>query len=235
MDNLLDQPLSKIVLENFQTAQVLENNGLDFCCGGKQTLRTACAAKGIEVAPVLNELNDILSTNDPSANFQHLSLTTLTDYIVESHHAYVRKNIPLILGYLLKIATKHGDRFPHMKKVFLLFIEVRTEMQTHMQKEEEVVFPIIRRLDRHDESNNVPNLNERVALLENEHENAGALMQKIRQLTNNYESPDGACTTFKLALNALKAFEADLHKHVHLENNILFPKAIARFENIKAA
>ena len=225
MEKLLDQPLSKIVLENFQTAQVFESNGLDFCCGGKQTLRTACAAKGIEAGPVLNELKVVLRSTDPLANFQHLSLATLTDYIIESHHAYVRKNIPLILGYLLKIATKHGDRFPYMKKVFLLFIEVRTELQTHMQKEEEIVFPLIRSLERHDESAKAPDLDESVALLENEHEAAGTLMQKIRDLTGNYEAPEGACTTFKLALNALKAFEVDLHTHVHLENNILFPKA----------
>jgi regulator of cell morphogenesis and NO signaling len=233
MYNLLDRPLSQIVLENFQTAEILENHGLDFCCKGKRTLRAACADKGIRAETIMAQLKLILAENHDFANFQDLSLSTLADYIVETHHAYVRRNLPLISGYLFKIATKHGDKFPYMKRVFVLFTQVRTELESHLSKEEEVVFPAIKKLEQKGLASAVTYMHEPIRLMEAEHEMAGTLLQKIRELTNNYDMPDGSCTTFRLAINALKDFESNLHKHVHLENNILFPKAISLFENSK--
>jgi regulator of cell morphogenesis and NO signaling len=235
MYNLLDRPLSQIVLENFQTAQILENHGLDFCCKGKRTLRAACTEKGITAETVVAQLNNILTENNGFSNFQNLSLSMLADYIVETHHAYVRRNMPLISGYLFKIATKHGDKFPYMKRVFVLFAQVRTELESHLSKEEEVVFPAIKKLEQQGTASAVTYMHEPIRAMEEEHEVAGTLLQKIRELTNNYEMPDGSCTTFRLAINALKDFESNLHHHVHLENNILFPKAISLFENSKTA
>lgn len=235
MYNLLDRPLSQIVLENFQTAQILENHGLDFCCKGKRTLRAACTEKGITAETVVAQLKNILTENNGFSNFQDLSLSTLANYIVETHHAYVRRNMPLISGYLFKIATKHGDKFPYMKRVFVLFTQVRTELESHLSKEEEVVFPAIKKLEQQRAESAVTYMHEPIRVMEDEHEVAGTLLQKIRELTNNYEMPDGSCTTFRLAINALKDFESNLHQHVHLENNILFPKAISLFENSKTA
>lgn len=221
------KPLSAIVNENYQAAQVLEKYGLDFCCNGKRTLEKACENKSQLIDLIVAELNEVLSKPAPPSRFDDMTLTELTEYIVRRHHTYVRQNMPVIISYLLKVATKHGDAYPFIKRVFVLFSQIRTELDFHLDKEEKVVFEKIRELDQNPLTSNHPDyFDSAILLMEGEHEVAGALMAKIRELTNNYKAPEKACTTFQLALNALRDFEADLHQHVHLENNVLFPKAL---------
>lgn len=235
MQTLINKPLSAIVTENHETAQVFNKYGLDFCCNGKRTLNAACEKKDLLIEDVIQELDAVLSKPAADSPVDHLSLTGLTEYITSKHHTYFRKNIPLILNYLLKVATRHGDRYPYMKRVFILFTQMRTELEFHLDKEEQVVFRKIRAVEQQPlAETHADYFQSAILLMEGEHEIAGTLMSKIRELTNNYEAPEDACTTFTLALNSLKAFEADLHQHVHLENNILFPRALALFNKHRA-
>jgi regulator of cell morphogenesis and NO signaling len=159
----------------------------------------------------------------------------MTEYIVVTHHSYVKKEMPLIIGYLAKIAAKHGERHPEMLKVLQLFAAIKEEMEHHMQKEELVLFPRINEAERilaegKELSINSSYLSSPISLMEQEHEYAGSMLAEIRKLTHNYTAPHDACTTYKLSFVALEAFEKDLHQHVHLENNILFLKALKLFQ-----
>jgi regulator of cell morphogenesis and NO signaling len=154
----------------------------------------------------------------------------LVRHILLHHHFYVRQSIPTIEEHLNKVATKHGDRFPHMKDVLQLFTHLKNEMYLHMQKEEVVLFPRIKEIESFFKYNQKKEINQSyitspVSVMENEHDEAGTIMEQIRIITNNYTAPESACTTFKVVLQELKSFEEDLHQHVHLENNLLFPLA----------
>jgi regulator of cell morphogenesis and NO signaling len=156
----------------------------------------------------------------------------LVDYILLKHHFYVKQAMPIIFHHVQKVATKHGDRFPFMQQVFQLFGTIQQEMDCHMQKEEMVLFPRIKEVEKAVQNKqpvpvaNIGFVSQPIQMMEYEHEQAGTLMAEIRRLTNDYTPPEGACTTFRISLAELKEFEEDLHRHVHLENNILFPRAM---------
>lgn len=235
MNELLNKTLSQIVTENYQAAYVFEKYGLDFCCRGRRPLQEACQEKQIGTDLVLNELNEALATVDAGIDFNSMSLTELSNYIEVTHHGFIKLSMPQIFSYVLRVASKHGDRYPYMKDVYVLFSELKSEMDEHLLKEEKILFPRIRQLEANEKPHNsLDFLSAPINVMEEEHDEAGRIMEKIRVLTNNYEPPAQACTTFRLSLTALKAFEADLHQHVHLENNILFPKAIERFRKLNA-
>ena len=231
MKNLLEQTLASIVTQNHQTVPVLEKYNLDFCCKGKRTLSDACTEKGISVEALLAELEN--ATDNSSKNqmpFTEMDEQQLISYILIHHHFYVKQSMPTIIGHIEKVATKHGDRYPYMINVLALFNAIKDDMTQHMQKEEMILFPRIKevgQLARHQQKTGLSDnyIYGPVSVMEQEHEQAGDILYEIRKLTNNYTPPADACTTFKVALAELKEFEEDLHKHVHLENNLLFPMA----------
>ncbi|HEY6435151.1 MAG TPA: iron-sulfur cluster repair di-iron protein [Ignavibacteriaceae bacterium] len=231
MTNIAEQTLASIVTENHSTVPVLEKYHLDFCCKGKRTLAEACNEKGLLVNEIAKELEkSSLSAKEIKMPFTVMNAEQLISYILIHHHFYVRQSMPTILGHLEKVAAKHGERFPYMVEVFSLFKEIMEEMTSHMQKEEMVLFPRIKEVEAMSDISNNRKLTEGfigapIHILELEHEHAGDLLYKIRELTNTYTPPADACTTFKVSLAELKEFEEDLHKHVHLENNLLFPLA----------
>ncbi|HEX6332721.1 MAG TPA: iron-sulfur cluster repair di-iron protein [Flavisolibacter sp.] len=235
MNELANKNLSRIVTENYQAARVFEKYGLDFCCKGKRPLQEACDEKGIATEQLLGELEAAIALPATGNDFNQMSLTELAEYIVRVHHSYVRLNMPQIISYVHRVATKHGDRYPYMIQVFNLFAELQDEMTHHMMKEEKVLFPRIKMLEIEEPQNGVDYLQAPIDMMEAEHDRAGTIMQQIRELTSDYAAPAGACTTFQLSLSSLRAFEEDLHQHVHLENNILFPKSIQKFEQVKTA
>jgi len=227
------QTIKEIVTQNFRTAAVFEKYSLDFCCKGGVTIADACKEKNIDPSSVISELQTLNEAADNSSQrFNQWSPDFLVSYIVENHHAYVREAIPSLLAHSRKVAYVHGERHPEMKKVADIFGVVADEMTSHMHKEERMLFPYIVALfnSSHDKSS-VPHapfgsVCNPIAMMEHEHDSAGSLMYEIRELTKSYIVPEDACTTYKVTLAELKEFEHDLHKHVHLENNILFPKAI---------
>ena len=168
-----------------------------------------------------------------------MTLTQLCDYIIQTHHAFVKNEMPRIFAYLQKVSSKHGDRHPELYKIFQTFTAVKEEMEGHMKKEELILFPRIKELekltnnDRGQFQMNIGYLQSPINVMEHEHDHAGTQLNEIRILTNDYTPPQDACTTYRLSFAALQAFEIDLHQHVHLENNILFPKAIDEFKALQ--
>jgi regulator of cell morphogenesis and NO signaling len=230
MQDLSNTTLSQIVTDHYETARVFEKYRLDFCCNGERSLTSACDEFQIPVYNVLDDLQKVLSNKESESDFNKMSLAELTSYIVRVHHGYVRLNAPLISNYLFKAASEHGDRLPFIKEVYFLFLELRAALDAHMEKEEKQVFPRIVLLEMNAFKNSATTiLNEATEELQHEHDQAGRNINEIRMLTNNYQAPEQVSTTFRLSLECLSAFEENLHIHVHLENNILFPKAIALF------
>ncbi len=239
MTNIAEQTLASIVTNNNQAVPVLEKHDLDYCCKGKRTLSAACFEKGLSVNDIVSELQQLAVIEDK----QHIPFTAmnaeqLISYIIIHHHFYVRQSMPSILNHLEKVAAKHGDHFPYMRRVLKLFLEIKEEMTTHMQKEENILFPRIKGLEVLFNKNEAADIadnyiNAPIEVMEAEHDHAGEILYEIRQLTNNYTTPTEACTTFKISLAELKEFEEDLHQHVHLENNLLFPLAETMLKTLK--
>jgi regulator of cell morphogenesis and NO signaling len=231
MTNISQQTLASIVTNNHSTVPVLEQYHLDFCCKGKRTLAAACEEKGLSVEDIAAALQKATApTGSQIMPFTQMTAEQLIGYILVHHHFYVKQSMPTIIGHLNKVAAKHGDTNPYMITVLNIFKEIQEEMTAHMQKEELVLFPRIKELEVLHNKAQQSNLEESyisapIQAMESEHDHAGDLLYKIRELTSNYTPPADACTTFIVCLAELKEFEEDLHRHVHLENNLLFPLA----------
>ena len=231
--------VKEIVAQNFQTAQVFEKYGIDFCCKGNRPLNKAAEEKKINVKELISELEGSFKTESNSQErFNEWDLVFLSNYIVNNHHAYVREAIPRIQAHLEKVENRHGKSHSHMLTVNKLFKQLSDELFAHMLKEEKVLFPIVKYLEDCKKFNERPKnsgyktIKNPINAMEFEHDGAGNIMAKIRNLTDNYNLPADACTTFTLTYKELDEFEHDLHKHIHLENNILFPKAIKLEEEL---
>ncbi|MDZ7805558.1 MAG: iron-sulfur cluster repair di-iron protein [Gracilimonas sp.] len=224
MERLSQKPVGEIVAEDYRTAQVLRSYGLDFCCGGGRTLEKACTSKKIEIDTVISELESLQNTGETEHNYNDWSLDFLADYIVNNHHSFVRKMLPELAFYAEKVSGVHGDRDPELNDIRELVYTLRAEITAHLQKEEEDLFPQIKDLVRENKTGSVKEAI--VEALEDEHDSAGEIMAKIEELTNGFNPPSNACSSYRVLFKNLQGFQNDLHKHVHLENNILFPKAL---------
>jgi regulator of cell morphogenesis and NO signaling len=228
-----DETLGQIATKDLRKAQIFKKYGLDFCCGGNKTVKQACAEKGLDVTKIEQELQqaDKIPASRPLP-YGDWSLDFLADYIVNTHHSYVRKNLPDIRTYAEKVLKVHGDRHPELLPIHQLVEAVNTELTAHLVKEEKVLFPYIKELVDA-KSNTQPlhtahfgTVQNPINMMETEHEMVGKNLEEIRKLTNNYALPEDACASYSLLYRMLDEFEDDLHVHIHLENNILFPKAL---------
>jgi regulator of cell morphogenesis and NO signaling len=224
--------IGEVVAADFRTAKVFETNGIDFCCGGKRTLATICTEKGLDLATIIRELVAVQSEPaDRSQNYSSWTLSFLADYIVNTHHAYLKENDEQIAAYARKIADVHGAHHPEVIQIAAIFNKIATDMTAHLREEEEVFFPALKRAESAKISGTAPEGKDRETIrvsllrLHREHEEIGEAVHAIRHLAKEYAIPDDVCNTFMVTYQKLKEFEDDLHKHVHLENNILFPKA----------
>jgi regulator of cell morphogenesis and NO signaling len=230
-----DETLGEIAAKDLRKAEVFKKYGLDFCCGGKKTVKEACAEKGIDVTRVEQELQTADKNYAASRPLPYNEWTPgfLADYIVQMHHSYIRKTIPDLRSYAVKVANVHGAEHPELITIRRLTEEVCDDLATHMIREETVLFPYIKQLIAAKNSGTAvqhghfSTVQTPVDMMEDEHELVGAHLDKIRKLSNNYTLPEGACASYSFLYKTLEEFENDLHIHVHLENNILFPKAIA--------
>lgn len=224
--------LSQIVNSNFRAAAVFEKYNLDFCCGGNVPVKEACEKKGLDSNVVYNELKSLYDDNRPDNKFDEWNLDFLIDYIVNNHHAYILRMIPVLSAHTQKIAAVHGKNHPELSAVAESFARVYKDLRQHMLKEEQILFPYIKQLaqaERKGKKSEAPyfgSVRNPIKMMEAEHQSAGDEMHEIRKLTGNYRVPEDACSTYMVTLQELKDFEEDLHKHVYLENYILFPKSI---------
>ncbi|MCU0355276.1 MAG: iron-sulfur cluster repair di-iron protein [Cytophagales bacterium] len=224
--------VGEIVADNHLAANVFEKYGIDFCCGGKRTLFDACARKSVSVDKVVADLVSVLSQRQPmpSQSYNHWPLDFLADYIVQTHHAYLRRELPTLEGYVRKLASVHADRHPELVRIAQLFLTLHDELTAHLGKEEQILFPYVKRLVALQRDNGVLERKfaaSPVAVMEAEHETAGELLRQMREMSNDFTPPADACNTYRVTFAKLTDLEKDLHQHIHLENNILFPKAIA--------
>ena len=224
-----NQTVGQIVAEDFRKAAIFKHYGIDFCCGGGRTLVESCESKGVdpqEVAAALEELEQ--SAFAPDAEYNEWSLSFLIDYIVNKYHHYIQRTANPITEFAVKVARVHGQRHPELIEVLQSWNELREELLQHLAKEEQILFPYIKTLENKTEWHQpgFGTIENPLAVMESEHENAGALMQHISDLTNRYQAPEEACTTYRVLFSMLKEFEEKLHEHVHLENNILFVKGV---------
>jgi regulator of cell morphogenesis and NO signaling len=226
--------LGEFVHRNYRTASVFEKYSLDFCCRGGRTVEEACAEKGVDANVVKAELSVLeAEVRDPQQDNVPRQMDLLVDHIVTTHHAYVRDMIPVIQRHAEKVASVHGTNHPEMIRVAAIFLQVSAELSQHMLKEEKILFPIIAALaaaGRNGRDAHTPPFRSVAApirMMEEEHRAAGDALYEIRSLTKEYSPPEDACTTFRVLLKELADFEFDLHRHVHLENGILFPESIA--------
>lgn len=228
-----DETLGQIAAKDLRKAKVFKKYGLDFCCGGKKTVKEACKEKGLDVTKIEQELQQ--ADRIPDARplpYNEWSPDFLADYIVNTHHSYVRKNLPDIRAYAEKVMQVHGKRHPELLPLRQLVEEVYNELMAHMVKEEKVLFPYIKELVQTDSgaqplrASHFGTVQNPINMMEMEHEVVGKNLAEIRSLTKDYALPEDACASYSLLYRMLNEFEVDLHLHVHLENNILFPAAL---------
>jgi regulator of cell morphogenesis and NO signaling len=228
------QTIGKIVAENYKTASVFKQHGIDFCCNGNRTIAYACEQKNLDTNSILAQVQDILNQEpDGAVDYKSWPLDLMTDYIVKKHHNYVENTGLELKGYVAKIARVHGKTHPELLQVETLYNNVIGELVAHMKKEELILFPFIKNMVQTQDSKaplTMPgfgSIENPINMMHHEHDDAGEMFRQIRDVTDNYELPHDACNTYMVTFKLLNEFEEDLHLHIHLENNILFPKAIA--------
>lgn len=225
--------IGELVAQDYRAASVFKKYGIDFCCQGNRTIQDACEAKNIDASSVLVDLNEANKASTASSiDYQSWPLDLLVDYIEKKHHRYVEDKTQEIKPYLDKICRVHGDRHPELLEINNLFNEVAGELAAHMKKEELILFPFVRKITKAKQENtklgtpHFGTVENPIQMMMHEHNTEGERFRKIENLSSHYTPPVDACNTYRVTFALLKEFEADLHLHIHLENNILFPKAI---------
>jgi regulator of cell morphogenesis and NO signaling len=230
-EQLATRTVGEVVAADFRAAAVFEQFGIDFCCAGRRTLDDACRAAAANpdvVVHALEALPPAIETDDDAARWP---IPRLIDLIVSTHHAYVRSAMPTITRHLGKLIEVHGSRHPELSRVAAYFDQVVADLGQHMVKEEQILFPYLRELAESSDGcgrtqSPFGTVANPIQMMEREHQEVGDALRIIRELTRGYAAPDDGCTTYAITMAELLQFERDLHRHVHLENNVLFTAAM---------
>jgi len=216
-----------IVANDFRTAEIFKNVNIDFCCGGNKSLAQSCMEKGIDPNVLVDELTKLEQLPlSHSQNYNDWELGFLCDYIQNTHHKYVLKTLPELVFYTQKLKSVHGDNHPELNQIAVLISNINDELLMHLKKEEEVLFPAIKKALSSNSAGNKTLIKSEITRMSEEHEFAGGSMDQINIISNSYNVPSDGCNTYHVGFKLLHEFEDDLHVHVHLENNILYPKAL---------
>ncbi|MCC6252943.1 MAG: iron-sulfur cluster repair di-iron protein [Bacteroidia bacterium] len=234
MEISVNSIIGEVVAKDYRAASVFKQYNIDFCCNGNRSIKDACLDKNINASEIIGKLNDTISANGQGSNVDYTScpLDLLADYVEKKHHRYTESKISEIKPYLNKIVKVHGANHPELAQIEQLFLESAGELAKHMKKEELILFPFIRKMAESKHSGRVLNpphfgtVNNPIETMFKEHDQEGERFRKIAELSNNYTPPADACNTYRITFALLNEFEEDLNLHIHLENNILFPKAI---------
>ncbi|HVJ09012.1 MAG TPA: iron-sulfur cluster repair di-iron protein [Acidisarcina sp.] len=242
MNPLATTTVREIALEEPSSIRVFEHFGIDYCCGGRVPLANACAELQLPLEDVLKQLDESRGQQpaDNPSRWQTAPLAELTEYIVRTHHERVNRETPRMIALANKVAAKHGPGNPNLLRIEELTYQIDEEMRSHQGKEEQVLFPYIQKLEAASTGGAAPragfgSISFPIQMMLREHDSAGAITAEFRSLSNGYQTPPGACPTYHALFDALREFEEDLHRHVHLENNILFPRAIELEASLQSA
>jgi regulator of cell morphogenesis and NO signaling len=223
-----ERTVAELVVEAPGRSRVFEELGIDYCCGGRRSLASACAERGLDADAVAARLAEVeVEGGQEGEDWAAAPLSALCDHIVEIHHAFLRRELPLLGALVDKVARVHGDAHPKLLETQEHYGAVAAELRIHMAEEEEMLFPACRRLEESGESG-LDSLADAVAELESDHAATGAALERIRLLNRDFAPPADACNSYRAMLDRLETLERDLHRHIHEENNILFPRAAAR-------
>jgi regulator of cell morphogenesis and NO signaling len=234
METFAEKTVREIAVEEPSSIRVFESLGIDYCCGGKRRLSDVCTQANIDLTNISHLLEAAKQKEQMVAadGWTEKPLSELTAFIVNTHHEYVRRETRRVEGLFAKVISRHGQAHPAITRAQQFFASLSQELAAHMPKEEQVLFPHIERMEQAAQSGvSIPppffgTVQRPIGVMMAEHDEAGALLAQIRSLTDNFTPPDGACPTFIALYRALEDFERDLHRHVHLENNVLFPRAL---------
>ena len=235
MPTTLEKTVREIAVENPATIRIFESLGIDYCCGGRLSLSEACSRANADLTRV-TELLEAAGRGDETAgsvDWNRKPLAEVIAHIVNTHHAFVRNAIPRIQPLAARVVAKHGPNHPELPQIESLFEALAHELLSHLMKEEQILFPYIANMERASATGGgVPascfgTVTRPIANMVAEHEDAGAILAQIRELSNGFAAPSGACPSYLNLYMSLEEFEADLHQHIHIENNILFPRAVA--------
>jgi len=228
------QAVGNIVAEFPQAAEIFKEYRIDFCCGGDKMLTAVVKELNLDENSILNKLNQTYVTMANQHNkieeidWREQSLTDLVDHIINTHHLYLQREMPQISDYVTKILRVHGVAHSELTKVHKLFHLLKLELEQHLIKEEEILFPLIKEYEKKPTNQNLEKIQSVTNDIENEHEQAGDIIKELRKITNQYVLPADACTSFRLAYQKLEEMESDIFQHIHLENNILHPRLLRR-------
>ncbi len=228
------ETVRELAIEMPNATRIFEKLKIDYCCGGDQPLNTACAAAGLSVEDVVRMLEEAgkRDENQEAMNFQDAELGNLMRYIVDKHHVFTREEIERLTALIEKVCNAHGHNHPELLNIQSLFSELANDLTPHMFKEERILFPYIAELERASSQGRPPmpppfgTVKNPVRMMMMEHDTAGDILRKIREASANFNTPPDTCISYQTLYRALEAFEQDLHQHIHLENNILFPRAV---------
>jgi regulator of cell morphogenesis and NO signaling len=224
MKATFDTTLADIVNTSAACARVLESFGLDYCCGGQRSLAEATAGTDVDPGEVVAALADVDVAAEPAPEWVHFRPRDLVDHLEATHHAYLHRELPRLQALADKVAAVHGARHPELSWVRERFEALRVDLEPHLQKEERVLFPLIRDL-----SSGRPApmpVSAPISVMMHEHDTAGDLLAELRRLTGGYEAPADGCASYRALYEGLAELEADTHTHVHKENNVLFPAVL---------
>lgn len=229
MPSLFAEPdsikVGALVAEHPIFSRVFEEVGIDYCCGGKKSLSAACRDKGLPLSDITRRLETLLDEERDEIRWTDAPTATLIDYIVGTHHAYLKEELPRLSALALKVSRVHGAEHPFLHRLSEAFDFFKADLEQHMQKEEEILFPMaIKLLEEGTSGGEIFFLEGPVRQMEFEHEEAGSLLEEFAQLTSNYTLPPEACGSFRALYGRLRHLIEDMHRHVHLENEILFPR-----------
>lgn len=225
--------VGQIAIEHPQTVRILQRLKLDFCCGGKLPLEEACAKQGLSLSETIAALQEALVQRSATdVDWSKKTVEELIDHLLATHHVFTREEFERLDPLMTKVAKVHGDHHVELNKLKELFETLHDDLMPHMMKEEQILFPHMQETDRRIRANQrtetpfFGTVEAPVQMMLVEHEDAGELLRRMRDITNGYEIPFDACGSFRALYQGLVALEADLHLHIHLENNVLFPRAI---------
>jgi regulator of cell morphogenesis and NO signaling len=233
------ESIGEIAAKDLRKAEVFKKYGIDFCCGGKKTLREVCLEKGLDFEAVEADLGNTVQAPAPAFDFNKWDADFLADYVYNQHHKYYYTEEPTITGLMEKVADHHGGPHNNLHQLRTLYRTLVQELNTHFMKEERVVFPFVKALVTARNTGNMeqlsqqPSLTEPIQIMESDHEAAGGILDQMSQLTGGYTAPENACNSYQFLFKKLKELDEDLHQHIHLENNLLFPKALSIEKELK--
>jgi regulator of cell morphogenesis and NO signaling len=229
MSTMMHQTVGSLVTQRPGRARLFEKLGIDYCCGGKISLQDACNAKHLNLNEVVASVEAVdRAPASTELDVTKMSLGELVDHIEQTHHRYLKTELPRLMPLVEKIASRHSDKNAKLPQLPVIFAAFRSELESQMVKEEQILFPWIRQIDRNQiaSAGCGGSIENPIRVMELEHQHAGDALALMRHITDDFSTPSNACNTYRAVMHALNELESDMHQHVHKENNVLFPRAV---------